>query len=101
MKNFTFLRKINLHDNQLQSMENFKDFLSTPKHELEPNCLILQNNKIENLPDWLYKTTLKTDLLLSGNPLDCSCDAVKKFIEFHQVKIIEYKMDLLQESSSI
>ena len=86
MKNFPFLKKIDLHNNQIQSLEDFKDFLSRPKHGLEPNCLILQDNKIETLPDWLlYKTNLKTDLVLLGNPLDCSCDAVRKFSEFHQV----------------
>ena len=89
--NFPFLRKINLQNNQIQSLDNFKEFITGPKHEFEPNYLNVQDNKITSLPEWLYETTLETDLMLSGNPFDCSCDAVRKFSKFHQVYTTKYR----------
>ena len=99
--NYKQIRKLNMSNNQLNSLEVFRysTFLFKSRTK-EPNkcqnCQIwsqettklsildLRQNNLSVFPSWLYSSQLQSRLYLSSNPWLCPCAQALQFTSFYQ-----------------
>ena len=80
---------LDISNNQISNLDNFKEsgfFLPTKRRSqpgyniaMDDFVLDLQNNEIKKIPYWILALEHKFDLLLAGNPINCTCDEAPQY----------------------
>jgi len=88
MKNYIF--HLNISNNKISTLEIFRpsQFFPAPysaTQPLEQFVLDVRNNKIETVPYWILVLKLRYTLLLSGNPIKCSCEETPQYMSFWEI----------------
>ena len=86
MKKISYL---NIANNQISSLEMFRSSQFFPT-EYSANSsdnikLDIRNNQIRTIPYWILAQKPRYTLLLSGNPIECSCDEAPQYRSFWEV----------------
>ena len=95
MKKISYL---NISNNKISSLEMFRSsqFFPTSYSSNSSDHIFLvldvRNNEIKTIPYWILAIQPRYTLLLSGNPIKCSCEEATQYSSFWEVSSTRIKM---------